>query len=291
MREDAVCAIVITYHPTAAMIENLPEILKQTDRLVVVDNGSTEDELAPLRQASQQQGALLIENGSNLGIAEALNRGVAAAKAENWPFILLFDQDSELTRDFVKGMLACLRMHPQRDRIGSLHPRYVNRETGSESRIFRAADGGPMTSMTSGALMPAWIFDKIGLFAADYFIDLVDCEYCLRIRANGYIVADSREAVLWHKAGSPDLRKVLGFRFGPTHHSAIRRYYMSRNRIAVYRSYFFKFPRWTIHSAYISARETIKCFLAERQRPRKFRNFLLGSWDGLVGRMGRRDDL
>jgi hypothetical protein len=35
--------------------------------------------------------------------------------------------------------------------------------------------------------------------------------------------------------------------------------------------------------------ETIKCFLGEEDRARKFRSFLLGTWDGLMGRMGKRD--
>ncbi len=42
---------------------------------------------------------------------------------------------------------------------------------------------------------------------------------------------------------------------------------------------------------YQSLRETTKCFIAEQNRARKFRNFLLGTWDGLTGRMGKRDGL
>jgi rhamnosyltransferase len=157
--------------------------------------------------------------------------------------------------------------------------------------VRRARDGGPVTSMTSGALMPAWIFDKIGLFASEYFIDLVDCEYSLRIRAAGYLLADSREAVLLHTAGNPKRISFLGFSFQPSYHSPMRRYYISRNRVVVYLKYFKKFPRWTLHSMYESFRETIKCLVAEQNRPRKFRNFLLGTWDGLTGRMGKREGL
>ena len=41
--------------------------------------------------------------------------------------------------------------------------------------------------------MPTWIFDEIGWFASEYFIDFVDWEYCTRIRAAGYIVTRTRE--------------------------------------------------------------------------------------------------
>jgi hypothetical protein len=37
--------------------------------------------------------------------------------------------------------------------------------------------------------------------------------------------------------------------------------------------------------------ETIVCLLAEENRARKFRNFLLGTWDGLFGRIGKREGL
>jgi rhamnosyltransferase len=84
-----------------------------------------------------------------------------------------------------------------------MHPRYVSPDINIEPRVYRASDGSPVFSVTSGALKPTWIFDKIGLFAAEYFIDMVDWEYCLRIRAAGYVIADSREAVLLHVAGHP----------------------------------------------------------------------------------------
>jgi rhamnosyltransferase len=118
----------------------------------------------------------------------------------------------------------------------------------------------------------------------------VDFEYCLRIRAAGYLIADSRQAVLMHASGrAGEGLSFLGFGFRPTHHSAVRRYYMSRNRIALYRKYFRVFPRWILQSMNDSLRETIKCFVGEQDRARKFRSFLLGVWDGLSGRMGTRD--
>jgi rhamnosyltransferase len=287
-----ICAIIITYHPSLQMIENLSEVLNQAHGLVVVDNGSSATEISTLRKTSQAYGFHLIENRENLGIAEALNQGVRWAKSEGYPWVILFDQDSKLTAGFIAQMFATWESHADCARVGSVHPRYVNSETGVEPMVFRAKDGGPFTSMTSGALMPAWIFDKIGYFASEYFIDLVDCEFSLRIRSAGYLINDSRQAVLLHTAGNPKRISFLGFSYGPSNHSAMRRYYMSRNRIVVYRKYFFIFPRWVFHSLYYDfLRETVKCFLSEKNRMPKLRSFLLGTWDGLTGRMGKREDV
>ena len=145
--------------------------------------------------------------------------------------------------------------------------------------------------MTSGALMPTWIFDKLGRFASEYFIDQVDIEYCYRIRAAGYLVADSRNVSLSHSPGQPATVRLLGFTFRPTFHSAVRRYYITRNRIAVYRKYFGLFPKIIIRSMYFELRESVKCLLLETERVRKLRNTLRGIWDGVSGHMGMREGL
>jgi rhamnosyltransferase len=285
------CAVIVTYHPTASMIENLPNVLAQVQGLVVIDNGSDAEELNRLRDTSQRLGIHLIENRENLGIGEALNQGTLWAKSKGYPWIILFDQDSKITDGFINQMFVDWLSNPARERVGSMHPRYVDPSTGLEPTFLRAKDGGPVTSMTSGALMPTWIFDKIGLFSAEYFIDQIDTEYCFRIRAAGYLVADSRNTVLLHAAGFPKRLHFFFFSFEPTHHSALRRYYLSRNRAAVFKKYFHVFPGMVSQAMYYALRETIKCLLAEQNRPRKFRNFVLGTWDGLIGRMGKREGL
>jgi rhamnosyltransferase len=288
----SVCAVMVTYHAGAETLENIRVVLPQVQALVVVDNGSAAGEIASLRESSQASGFQLIENHENRGIAEALNQGIAWARSRGYPWVILFDQDSTVTNGFILQMFATWESHPRRERVGSIHPRYKDRVTGVEAPIQRAKeDGGPITSLTSGALMPTRIFEQVGSFASDFFIDCVDQEYCFRLRAAGYYVADSKEAILLHSPGHPEKLSLMGLSFSPTHHSAARRYYMSRNRIVVYRRYFHVFPALVLQYAYATLRETAKCFLAERDRARKLRNFLLGTWDGLVGRMGKRENL
>lgn len=288
----SVCAVMVTYHAGAEALENIRLVLPQVQALVVVDNGSAAGEIALLRKSSHAWGFQLIENQENRGIAEALNQGIAWAKSHGYPWVILFDQDSTITNGFVLQMFATWESHPRRERVGSIHPRYRDRVTGVEAPIQRAKDdGGPITSLTSGSLIPTWIFDRIGYFASDFFIDCVDIEFCFRLRASGYYVADSKEAILLHSPGRPESVSIMGFSFSPTHHNAARRYYISRNRIVVYRRYFHVLPAFVVQYAYATLRETAKFFLAEGDRARKFRNFLLGTWDGVVGRMGKRENL
>lgn len=289
MRVQSVCAVVVTYHPGAAMVDNLSAIYSQVDGMVVVDNGSNPEALERLLIAGRNLGFAVIENGENLGIAEALNQGVRWAIANSYSWVMLFDQDSVVTDRFVEEMFSTWEAHPLRDHLGALHPRYLDHETGSEAHVWRAPDNGPVKSMTSGSLIPIWIFGEIGWFASEYFIDDVDTEYCFRIRAAGYLIADSRRAALYHHSGSPSRMSILGISFSPSHHSARRRYYMTRNRVALCRKFFFVFPRWIIRYAFECFRETVKCFIGEKDRGRKFRGVLLGLRDGLTGRMGKQD--
>lgn len=290
MTGQSVCAVIVSYHPNSSTLKNLSKIKDQVSGLVVIDNGSTADEVVCLRTSSRALDFHVIENGENLGIAEALNEGLRWAKANHYEWVIFFDQDSDITDGFIEQMFAAWESHPERERVASIHPRYVDPATGAEPFIRRARDGGPVMAMTSGALMPVWVFQKLGSFAPEYFIDCVDFEYCLRIRAAGYLIADARNAVLLHAAGHADKNNVfLGFSYRPTHYTATRRYYISRNRIALYRKYFRTFPRWILQSMYDGLRETVKCFMSERDRLPKFRSFVLGTWDGLTGKMGKRN--
>lgn len=287
-REARVCAVVVTYHPSPSILQNIRKAAVEFDGLVVVDNGSHTHELSPLRTLSRELGFELVENAANVGIAEAMNQGVRWAKSQNYGWALLFDQDSGTSTGFVDAMLKAWHVHPQREKIACVYPRYAHPLLGYTQLAPAATDGSTMWCMTSGALMPIWVFDRIGWFASDFFIDWVDVEYCFRMRKAGYLIIEAPEAVLLHDPGRSAPASFLGWRFWPSHHSAARRYYMSRNRVVVLRKYFFTFPLCTAKAMYIGLRDTAKCFLGETDRLQKLRSVFLGTWDGLIGNMGMR---
>jgi rhamnosyltransferase len=290
MTPQSVCAVIVTYHPNADIEDHIRNVAAQVNGLVVVDNGSNEDARRALRGASRANGFHLLENEKNLGIASALNQGIQAAKAEGYGWVVLFDQDSKITDGFVRQMFADWETHSQRERVASVYPRYLDPVSGTEVMVPRTSDGSPILPMTSGTLMPLWIFERIGWFESEYFIDLVDWEYCFRIRAAGFLVTGS-EARLLHAAGFPAKTTILGRSLHSSHHSADRRYYIARNCVVFYRKYFSIFPGWILKCIYSELRDVVVCSLVERQRWRKFRNFLLGTWDGINGKMGERQRL
>lgn len=291
MTKQSVCAVIVTYHPTVKMLEHMRAVQAQVQELVVVDNGSNSDEVAALRSGAQSLGFHLFENRKNLGIAEALNQGVGWAKERGYAWVILFDQDSKITEGFVREMFSAWEFHPHRQQVAAIHPRYADPDTGIELWVPRAADGSPILPMTSGTLMPLWIFERIGWFASEYFIDLVDWEYSLRIRVAGFLLADSRQAKLLHSPGNPTKVTILGRVFEHSQHDAVRRYYIWRNCIALNRKYLCSFPLWLLKADYRQLHDTVVCLIADDHRASHFRSLLLGTRDGLTGRMGKREGL
>jgi rhamnosyltransferase len=287
MVENGVCAVVVTFRPPSGVPANLAKIRPQVQGLVVVDNGSSPEALAPVLAASQALNFELIENGANLGIAAALNVGVKWAKACGYNFVVLFDQDSTTTDGLIAAMLREYETNSSHERIAVVTPKHLELETGEWDRPAFAEDRSPLIAITSGSLMPVSIFDRCGFFEEDLIIDRVDDEYCLRARSMGYTIVLCKEAYLHHSVGSPRVHSFLGFRqVKVTHHSAKRYYYLTRNRIVMVKRYWRQYPRWSYLTARSVVRDLIVNFVVEDHRRQKLGATLHGFVDGLIGRMG-----
>ena len=77
-------------------------------RVFVVDNGSDAAALAGLRALPPEKAVEIIANGENLGLATALNQGLARAceREGDFDWALLLDQDSEPMEAMLEGFRA-----------------------------------------------------------------------------------------------------------------------------------------------------------------------------------------
>jgi rhamnosyltransferase len=284
MPANSVCAIVITYHPDHEVFQNLKKIREQVQSLVVVDNGSSEQELANLRRA----GSNLIENGENLGIAAALNIGVSWAQSNAFQWVLLFDQDSCVTESFVENMLRAHTNSPSGDRLGILVPRYIEKRLGTNMPGHLNKNGQLEVAMTSGSLLPVSIFQEHGFFEESLFIDSVDFEFSFRLRSKGLFIEECSDATLLHSPGTPVVHRFFGKPvFRTANYSPSRHYYQERNKVWLTRRYWKKYPRLCSKLLFNSLKDHIKILLAEDQKWEKCRSSAIGIVDGLRGHMGR----
>lgn len=287
MRVETVCAVVVTYHPDPGMADRLKALLEQAGGVVVVDNGSHAAELAPLRAMRDRAGWALLEMGDNLGIATALNAGVRWAAAQGFEEVALFDQDSQVTDGFLMAMDACRRSSVWGERLAILAPTYLDSRLEVPIPANRVREGLE-AAMTSGSLMRVSLFEQMGYFVDALFIDGVDYEFSLRVRAAGMVIAECDQAVLRHSPGEPRVVTFRGRRLYQTaNYPAVRRYYQERNKIWISRRYVRRFPVFCAKLFLFSSKDFVKILVAEQGSWRKARFFLRGMWDGVRGRMGR----
>jgi rhamnosyltransferase len=280
-------AIVVTYHPSDEMILRLPELLSQVDSLVVVDNGSPQDKRSGLREALNDPRCILIELDRNAGVAAALNHGVSHALAQGSQFVLLLDQDSQCEPGFVSAFQAATDDTRLSDMLYS--PLHISRKTGEPMVPFYGADGTPFIVITAGTFFHRSLYERVGPFDESLFIDMVDDEYCLRLRRIGGTIQLVRDATLVHEVGDPEQHVLFGrYTFDTLNHSAKRRYFIVRNRLLVLKQHFADYPRYTAFILYLTMMETMKIALVPTDRAKRLRLSFKGWVDGLLNRRGNR---
>lgn len=294
IQRSEVCAVVVTYFPDAGCAENLAALAPQVGKVLVVDNGSSEATLEPVEVAARRLGATVMRLGSNLGIATALNKGLEFAREQGFRWLATFDQDSQCTPGMVEEMARVLGSHPEPDSVAIISPGYVDRALGFTVHQGPSEATGEgwrtlRTTMTSGNLVNIGLATAVGGFDDSLFIDYVDHEFCLRLRSHGYRIVQAVHATLLHSVGTMERRRFLFRLVAPTHHSAVRRYYQSRNRYFLWRKYWRHEVRWVAEDIRRFVFEAMYVVLYEKQSRAKLSMVLRGLRDGLRNVRGAFD--
>ncbi|QHS10540.1 glycosyltransferase family 2 protein [Sinimarinibacterium sp. NLF-5-8] len=297
-------AVIVSYHPPAGFAQRLRAVLAQTARILIVDNGAGDlAELASLDTDARAR-VQVIDSGGNIGLAAALDLGIAAARQQGARQVLLLDHDSTPAADMVSQLLRARAAAPEPSLIAVVVPqiRYAHPDircrwpaAQPQQRLRFAfayatqmrAPQPVLLAIGSGMLLDVAIWQRLGGFDARLFIDLVDTEYCLRARAQGFTILAAPRAQLAHALGDVEKRRALGLDMFPTHHSPLRHYYLSRNRCVLMRRYALSQPNWLIYETLGALKLTLKVALFEPGRLHKFAAMLRGTRDGL--RMALRD--
>lgn len=290
--KENICAVIVTYHPDADFHERLVRIAKQVDQVVVVDNNSDSASVAMLQGVCVRLKIKLILNDYNMGIAAALNQGGNLAHDMNYTWALLFDQDTDPIGAMVKVFAAVYKQFPDKGRLALIGANYSALRSGQIRHHIESNHVSgwieKKTIITSGSLLRLDLFEVIGPFRAEFFIDHVDHEYCLRARSEGFRVIMTQEPTMAHSIGAPSMHQLLWKSVRITNHSAIRQYYMMRNHIVLSREYAFKEPGWVLTTLYSSIKSIFLIILFEKEKLIKLKFIFLGILDGLTSNFNRR---
>lgn len=270
----SILGVVITYNPDLDLLKkNIASFIASVDAVIIIDNGSnTIEELFYLESDKIK----VLSNKSNLGIADGLNRGLLYAQKNQFDFILTMDQDSFFESKTVPDLLLGFKndtiaiVCPSLKDMNSHHFNTVSEEY---AEIFIA--------ITSGCLCNVEILQLVGGFDSKMFIDYVDFELCLRLQKNGFKIIRSRQSVLCHHLGESKIRYFVGMPVICTNHSPLRRFYYARNKIYIYKKYFFVFPLFVLRDILSFGKTIVSILFFEKLKTEKMKMIVKGIQHGL----------
>jgi rhamnosyltransferase len=286
-----ISAVIVTYHPDAKIVEACLERLineqgGRLGRVFIVENDSGAEVAREVtRVAAKFQNVLVIENPRNVGLAAGLNIGVKQALAEGSDWVMILDDDSVVPPGMVKTMIAAWNALPedQRERVGILAPNYATIKgttyPQNEPTIIP-------TAITSGQLIRADVFNHIGFFEEDLFIECVDHEFCFRAKQHGLETMLIPSVVLQQRIGTPVIKNFLGKKFVVANHPPFRYYYIFRNSIYIYKKYWRMVPGWILRNKIANILILAKMLFLEENKQAKTAMAFWGIADGFRGKLG-----
>ena len=284
-----VAAIIVSYNPDSNLFDSINLLLNQVEKVIIVDNGSKEKYVKYIKSINEDKIEIIL-NKENLGIATALNIGVRKALENGYEWILTMDQDSKASPDMVKKMFNVYNSINREERkdILSIFPNFVDEriqsiEENSNMNSYEYVDA----DITSGNLLRKEVFEKVGFFDDSLFIDLVDTDFCMRLNEKGIKMIKIRDAVLYHSLGeSKTIKGILGS-FNTSNHSALRRYYITRNRFYIWEKYKGLNSFTLNRDKKLFKKEFVKIILGEKDKVNKIKMVLRGYKDYKKGIKGK----
>lgn len=287
-----VACIIVSYNPDRGIEKCFNSLINQVDKMFIVDNGSNGDRIKILKELknSNANKVDLILNNENLGIATALNVGIKKALNEGYDWVITMDQDSRANDNMIEKMFEVyegINLDERKD-ILSIFPNFVDErvqsiEENSEIKTYEYVDA----EITSGNLLKTEVFDKVGFFDDSLFIDLVDTDFCMRLNEKNIKMIKVRDAILYHNLGESQAVKSGFLKFNTSNHSAIRRYYMTRNRFYTWEKYK-DLNSFTLNrDKMLFKKEFVKVILGEKDKVNKIKMIFRGYKDYKKGIRGK----
>jgi len=289
---ETIAAVLVAYHPDSGVEERLMAAARQVHKLLIVDNTPVQHRLYDFeRMAERIPNARVLPNGDNIGLGAAYNLGFHEAARYGYRWVLTLDQDTLLQEDFgdvIRRRLTDAQYRDSRARpIGVIGANFVNSATPvlqtSASAGLREVDA----VISSGSITSVDCWRSIGGYRADFFIDYVDIEFCLRASECGYGVVLVTDVLMIHGMGHTSENALFGvYRRMSSNYPPFRHYFIMRNFVATAREHGRSNLGWLVAELGRRARFTLLSLLMEDGRLSMAKATLKGLVDGLRGRMG-----
>lgn len=265
-----VFAVVVGFYPDSSSLHNMKKMASFFDAVVMVDNTP-----GCIGRDDLHKDIVVISLGDNLGVAKAINVGLEFSFGEGADVVITFDQDSEITGDMVNHLLCSYRNLCKLTKNVVIGPSFYDTRMGARAplitlergRIRKVSSVGeapvPVAYViSSGMLIPRYVFERVGGMDESLFIDFVDIEWCLRAKLLGVFIYSDPMVIMTHAIGDEPI-VLLGRKFPM--HSPFRHYYYFRNAVFLMRRSYIPaawkrqellkaIPRYMLYSIFTSQR-------------------------------------
>lgn len=263
-------AIVVLYNWDKETLKNVDSYSPCFDEIILVDNSDK-------KNAGVKSKSYIYEcmNG-NFGIGCAINRGIEIAKKHGLDFVVTLDQDSNYkdnpTLYYEKNANDLIS-----NKIIIVPRNYVK----SLRKSKNGTDRNPKLLVQSGAMFNMKMFEEVGYFNEDLFIDVVDYEFGIRAEDKEYKIFRCNDIVLNHRPGSPKTKNIFGKKIKYVAHNPTRIYYQSRNLLWTAK----KYKNGRMFKIYL--RLFLKIVFLFDNKKQNMKMFIRGTKDARKGVLGR----
>jgi rhamnosyltransferase len=291
--------VVVLFQATAAHLQNVFHLKKLSPSVVAVDNSTAAD--MTMHTALRSSGIDVIWNRNDGGIAGAFNRGFDALIQQDCNTVFLFDQDSQVDQQYFASMLrACADIDSGLYMLGPkvfdvnvkryLPAHNVQRFSFAPVPVDTTDHGVLRCSclISSGTVLSAATYQRLGPFDEGYFIDQVDTEYCFRANCSNVPIYINTSVTLQHELSKRAERKFLGRSVTQWNMPPARQYYSARNCLLITRMYGIRFPLMALINI-ITLQQIISILFFEQRKSQKVLSLVAGLFDGLFMRKGSFD--
>lgn len=190
-KQDIAVGIVL-YNPDGARFKKCIENLKQELPIIFVFDNSEK----PI--CIEDESIVYMTEGKNKGIAYALNSIMKEAKNKGFEWVVTMDQDSIVPIGLFNEFKKAIAKHND---LGIICPFVKDKRRPYEDEKKNLPEEFVDFCITSASCTSIEAWEKCGEFDEWLFIDLVDNEFCKRIRMSGYKILRLNEMVLDQEFG------------------------------------------------------------------------------------------
>ena len=270
---------IVTFNPDINRLqENFEAILPQVDKVIIVDNGSSN--LVNIQEKCSK--AEIIPLYSNEGIAAALNVIGEYAIDYQYDWFLTLDQDTVVE----SNLISIYKTYVNLPNVGTLSCLY--HDLNQDKPKFTASDYQEMKYViTSASFMKTEAYKESNKFDEWMFIDMVDFDINFEFQRLGYKIYRINQIGFIHEVGESSTFHFMRRIIYTSNHSAIRKYYRVRNSIYLYKKYG-KNPE-TINFLIQCRDEFVKILLFEKNKVKKLSAMIRGLKDGLMSEVKKNE--